>query len=115
MFQDFKAFIAKGNVLDLAVAVNIGAAFSAAVTSMVNDMVMSPIGLLLGGVDFKIFHCVEGLILTRHTGRSQDGRSPGARGWSVPEHGHELPDRLLCDLPHRSGGKQVSEGPRYDR
>lgn len=53
MFQDFKAFIAKGNVLDLAVAVIVGAAFGAVVTSMVNDMVMPPVGLLLGGVDFK--------------------------------------------------------------
>ena len=53
MLNDFKTFIAKGNVLDLAVAVIMGAAFGAVVTSMVNDMVMPPIGLLLGGVDFK--------------------------------------------------------------
>jgi large conductance mechanosensitive channel len=53
MIKDFKAFIARGNVLDLAVAVIIGAAFGAVVTSMVNDMVMPPIGLALGGVDFK--------------------------------------------------------------
>lgn len=55
MLNDFKAFIAKGNVLDLAVAVIIGAAFGAIVTSLVNDVVMPPIGLLLGGVDFKDF------------------------------------------------------------
>jgi large conductance mechanosensitive channel len=53
MLKDFKAFIARGNVLDLAVAVIIGAAFGAVVTSMVNDIVMPPIGLILGGVDFK--------------------------------------------------------------
>jgi large conductance mechanosensitive channel len=53
MLKDFKAFIARGNVLDLAVAVIIGAAFGAVVTSMVNDVVMPPIGLILGGVDFK--------------------------------------------------------------
>jgi large conductance mechanosensitive channel len=53
MLRDFKGFIARGNVLDLAVAVIIGAAFGAVVTSMVNDMMMPPIGLLLGGVDFK--------------------------------------------------------------
>jgi len=53
MLKDFKAFIMKGNVLDLAVAVIIGAAFGAIVTSMVNDIVMPPIGLLLSGIDFK--------------------------------------------------------------
>ncbi len=53
MLKDFKAFIMKGNVLDLAVAVIIGAAFGAIVTSMVNDIVMPPIGMVLGRVDFK--------------------------------------------------------------
>jgi len=53
MLKDFKAFIMKGNVLDLAVAVIIGVAFGAVVTSAVNDVVMPPIGLLLGHVDFK--------------------------------------------------------------
>lgn len=53
MLKDFKAFIMRGNVLDLAVAVIIGAAFGAIVTSAVNDVVMPPIGLLLGNVDFK--------------------------------------------------------------
>jgi large conductance mechanosensitive channel len=53
MLKEFKAFIMKGNVLDLAVAVIIGAAFGAIVTSAVNDVIMPPIGLLLGNVDFK--------------------------------------------------------------
>jgi large conductance mechanosensitive channel len=53
MLKDFKAFIMKGNVLDLAVAVIIGAAFGAIVTSAVNDIIMPPIGLILGHVDFK--------------------------------------------------------------
>ena len=53
MFKEFKAFVMKGNVLDLAVAVIIGAAFGAIVTSAVNDVIMPPIGLLLGNVDFK--------------------------------------------------------------
>ena len=53
MLKDFKAFVMKGNVLDLAVAVIIGAAFGAIVTSLVNDVLMPPIGLLMGGVDFK--------------------------------------------------------------
>jgi large conductance mechanosensitive channel len=53
MLKDFKAFIMRGNVLDLAVAVIIGAAFGAIVTSAVNDVIMPPIGLALGQVDFK--------------------------------------------------------------
>src|SRR5689334_1207176 len=53
MLKDFKAFIMRGNVLDLAVAVIIGGAFGAIVTSLVNDVIMPPIGLVLGKVDFK--------------------------------------------------------------
>jgi large conductance mechanosensitive channel len=52
MGKDFKEFILRGNVVDLAVAVIIGAAFGTIVTSLVNDIVMPPIGLLLGNVDF---------------------------------------------------------------
>jgi large conductance mechanosensitive channel len=51
--NDFKAFIMRGNVLDLAVAVVIGAAFGRIVTSFVSDVLMPPIGLMLGGVDFS--------------------------------------------------------------
>ena len=53
MLKDFKAFVMRGNVLDLAVAVIIGAAFGAIVVSFVNDIVMPPIGMALGHVDFK--------------------------------------------------------------
>jgi large conductance mechanosensitive channel len=53
MLKEFKEFIARGNVLDLAVAVIIGAAFGKIVTSFVDDIVMPPIGLLLGQVDFS--------------------------------------------------------------
>ena len=53
MFKEFKAFIMRGNVLDLAVAVIIGAAFGKIVSSLVNDVLMPPIGLLLGKVDFS--------------------------------------------------------------
>lgn len=52
MLNEFKAFIMRGNVLDLAVAVIIGAAFGAIVTSFTNDILLPPIGLLLGNVDF---------------------------------------------------------------
>lgn len=51
--QDFKAFAMKGNVIDMAVGVVIGGAFGKIVTSVVNDIIMPPIGLLVGGVNFK--------------------------------------------------------------
>ncbi len=53
MLKEFKSFIMKGNLLDLAVAVIIGAAFKSIVTSLVNDVLMPPIGMALGGVDFS--------------------------------------------------------------
>lgn len=53
MWEDFKSFIMRGNVLDLAVGVIIGAAFGGIVTSFVNDIIMPPIGMLLGQVDFS--------------------------------------------------------------
>jgi len=53
MLKDFKEFIMRGNVLDLAVAVIMGAAFGAVITSLVGDVLMPPIGLLTGGMDFK--------------------------------------------------------------
>jgi large conductance mechanosensitive channel len=53
LVQEFKQFAARGNVVDLAVAVVIGAAFGKIVDSFVKDVLMPPVGLLLGGVDFK--------------------------------------------------------------
>jgi len=53
MFKEFKAFAMRGNVLDLAVGVIIGAAFGAIVNSLVGDIIMPPIGRVMGNVDFK--------------------------------------------------------------
>jgi len=53
MISDLKKFLLRGNVVDLAVAVIIGAAFNAIVKSFVNGVLMPPVGLLLGGVNFK--------------------------------------------------------------
>jgi large conductance mechanosensitive channel len=52
MFKEFRTFIARGNVVDLAVGVIIGAAFGAIVKSLVDQIIMPPIGLMTGGVDF---------------------------------------------------------------
>lgn len=53
MWKEFKAFILKGNVLELATAVIIAGAFGAIVSSFTNDIILPPLGLLLGGVDFS--------------------------------------------------------------
>lgn len=58
MIKEFREFIMRGNALDMAVGIIIGAAFGAIVTSFVNDILMPPIGLLLGGVDFSNFFLV---------------------------------------------------------
>jgi large conductance mechanosensitive channel len=52
MFKEFKAFVMRGNVLDLAVGIIIGAAFGTVVKSLVDDVIMPPVGLALGNVDF---------------------------------------------------------------
>ncbi len=53
MLQEFKEFALKGNVVDLAVGIIIGAAFTTIVTSLVDDILMPPIGVLMGGIDFS--------------------------------------------------------------
>lgn len=53
MLKDFKTFILRGNVMDLAIAVIIGAAFGAVVKSLVDDVIMPPIGMATGGIDFS--------------------------------------------------------------
>ena len=53
MLQEFKTFVLRGNVLDLAIGIIIGTAFGKIITSLVNDILMPPIGLLLGKVDFS--------------------------------------------------------------
>lgn len=53
MLKEFKEFISRGNVVDLAVGIIIGAAFTSIVNSLVNDMIMPPIGWVMGGVDFS--------------------------------------------------------------
>jgi len=53
MFKEFKAFAMRGNVLDMAVGIIIGAAFGRIITSFVNDILMPPLGLIVGNVDFS--------------------------------------------------------------
>jgi large conductance mechanosensitive channel len=60
VFKEFKEFAAKGNVLDMAVGIIIGGAFGTIVKSLVSDVIMPPVGLLLGGVDFSNLFVVLG-------------------------------------------------------
>ena len=72
MLNEFKKFIMRGSVLDLAIGLVIGGAFGAIVTSLVNDIIMPPIGLLLGGVNFSSLMLVL-----------KDGKTPPP--YSTPE------------------------------
>ncbi|MGI4880073.1 MAG: large conductance mechanosensitive channel protein MscL [Janthinobacterium lividum] len=72
MFAEFKSFIARGNVLDLAVAVVIGAAFGAIVASLTEDLIMPLIGFLTGGVDFSSHFIRLGPIPSTYTGSLED-------------------------------------------
>src|ERR1700750_1751745 len=58
MLEEFKAFALRGNVIDLAVGVIIGAAFTGIVNSLVSDLLMPPLGMALGGIDFSDFFVV---------------------------------------------------------
>jgi large conductance mechanosensitive channel len=55
MWREFRDFAMRGNVIDLAVGIIIGAAFTTIVNSLVNDLIMPPLGLLIGGIDFSNF------------------------------------------------------------
>jgi large conductance mechanosensitive channel len=70
MIKEFKAFIARGNVLDLAVAVIIGAAFGKIVTSLTEDVLMPVIGKIFGGLDFSSYFVALGPIPEKLAGSS---------------------------------------------
>ena len=80
MLKEFKAFAMRGNVLDLAVGIIIGAAFGAIVKSLVDDVIMPPIGLVLGNVDFSNLFVVlkEGAKAAGPYATLADARSAGA-------------------------------------
>ena len=81
MLKEFKEFAMKGNMLDMAIGIVIGAAFGAIISSLVDDVIMPPIGLLLGGVDFSHMFVVlkgEGDFST-----IQQAREAGAVTWNI--------------------------------
>lgn len=81
MLKEFREFAVRGNMLDMAVGIVIGAAFGAIVSSLVDDILMPPIGVMLGGVDFSQLFVVlrgEGPFNT-----IEQARSAGAVTWNV--------------------------------
>ncbi len=70
LLKEFRDFAVKGNALDMAVGIIIGAAFNKIVSSLVNDIIMPPIGMLLGGVDFKNLEVTLKAATTSATGET---------------------------------------------
>ncbi|MCB1545781.1 MAG: large conductance mechanosensitive channel protein MscL, partial [Rhodoblastus sp.] len=77
MFQDFKNFAMKGNVVDLAVGVIIGAAFSKIIDSLVNDVIMPVIGAITGGLDFSNYYVPLSAAIQGHPAYA-DAKKAGA-------------------------------------
>ena len=115
MFKEFKEFAMRGSVVDMAVGIIIGAAFGTIVTSLVADVLMPPIGLLLGKVDFANLY-----ILLSGAGPTFARRGPAAGAVTlnygeVHQQDHQLPHRRLRALPghpRREPDEEESRSPR---
>jgi large conductance mechanosensitive channel len=83
MLKDFRAFIAKGNVLDLAVAVIIGAAFGKIATSLTEDIIMPIVGKIFGGLDFSSYFTLLGPVPAGYKGSMNDYAALKAAGAPV--------------------------------
>ena len=83
MLKDFRAFIAKGNVLDLAVAVIIGAAFAKIATSLTEDIIMPVVGAMFGGLDFSSYFTLLGPVPAGYHGSMTDYAALKAAGAPV--------------------------------
>ena len=83
MLNDFRAFIARGNVLDLAVAVIIGAAFAKITASLTDDIIMPVVGALFGGLDFSSYFCLLGPVPEGYHGSMRDYAALKAAGAPV--------------------------------
>jgi large conductance mechanosensitive channel len=83
MLNDFRAFIARGNVLDLAVAVIVGAAFAKITTSLTDDIIMPVVGAIFGGLDFSSYFCLLGPVPEGYHGSMKDYAALKAAGAPV--------------------------------
>ena len=93
VLKEFREFAMRGNVVDMAVGIIIGAAFGKIVKSLVDDVLMPPIGLLLGQVDFSNLFC--------GAARGRDGRSVSRR-WPRPRRPARSPSTTACSSTRSS-------------
>jgi len=94
MIQEFKKFIMRGNVIDLAVGVIIGAAFGKIVSSLVDDIIMPPLGLVIGKVDFS--NLFIQMTMTDQTYKTiAEAKAAGAVTWNLGMFGNALFNFLL--------------------
>jgi len=87
MFAEFRAFMARGNVLDLAVAVVIGAAFATIVASLTDDLIMPVVGALFGGLDFSSYFVLLGPVPAGYAGPPNDYAALKEAGAAVLGYG----------------------------
>ena len=112
MLQEFKDFAVKGNVMDLAVGVIIGAAFGKIVDSVVNDLIMPIVGRATGGLDLELLHRPEGHPgrHTAHAGGGEEGGRAGVRLRQLHHHRHLLHHPRLDHLHHGEVDQPAEEG-----
>jgi large conductance mechanosensitive channel protein len=120
MWKEFKEFALRGNVMDMAVGIIIGAAFGTIVKSLVDDVLMPPIGLLLGGVDFaNLFVLLKQGAPAAPYASLADAQAAGAVtiNYGLFQHTDQLPDRGSGDLlpdpddePHAAGAGGAGRG-----
>lgn len=94
MIQEFKKFIMRGNVIDLAVGVIIGAAFGKIVSSLVDDIIMPPLGLIVGKVDFSNFF-IPLSFTDREFNTIAEAKAAGVTTWNVGMFGNAMFSFLL--------------------
>jgi large conductance mechanosensitive channel len=122
MLREFREFIARGNVLDLAVAVIIGAAFATITTSLTEDMIMPVVGRLFGGLDFSSYFVLLGPVPPGYAGSLNDYAALKAAGAPVLGWGQFLTVLinflilafiifLLVKMANKVVKKQIGEDP----
>ena len=94
MLKEFKEFALKGNMLDLAIGIIIGAAFGKIITSLVNDIIMPPIGLLLGNVNFSDL----AIVLKEKTAEAAAVSIPAANHYGILFQPHPARDRAILEF-----------------
>ena len=109
MLKEFREFAARGNVIDLAVGVIIGAAFGKIVTSLVNDLLMPPIGMALGRVNFAdLFIALDGSSYPSVEAAKAAG-APTINYGTLPEHHPRVRHRRLRGVPARPADQPPAE------